>query len=151
MRLFQSWCAVLTLSTASIVGCGGENSGLNLVSATGIVKLDGKPIGGVSLTLVPQEGVQGRGGYAVSAEDGSFTFQSDVDVSGVPAGNYRVLMQKYATPDGSPIPPDATAADGGVVNKLPPIYCDPDRSPAFVTLPISEGSGITIDLKSKAR
>ncbi len=139
------------LTTALGVGCSSEFGSVELVPGTGVVKLDGKPVGGVSLTLVPQEGVKGRGGYAVSADDGSFTFQTDGNTPGVPAGSYRILLQKYAMPDGSPIPPNASAADAGVVNKLPPIYSDPERSPAFVTLPSSASSGLTIDMKSRAR
>jgi len=151
VSLFKRWCFVMTIASAMLVGCGGENGGEDLVPATGMVKLDGKPIAGVSLTLVPQEGVKGRGGYAVSGPDGAFAFQSDVDVPGVPAGNYRVLMQKYAMPDGSPIPPDASAADAGIVNQLLPIYADPDQSPAYLTFPAPDPSGITIELKSKLR
>lgn len=133
-----------------LVGCETESVG-EVVPAAGIVTLDGKPASGISITLVPQEGVKGRGGYGSTGEDGAFSLQSDTEVPGVPAGYYRMLFQKYAMPDGSPIPPDTSAADAGIINQLPPVYSHPEQSPVYVTFPTPDGQPLTIDLKSRPR
>jgi len=133
-----------------LAGCETDTVG-EVVPAAGVVTLDGKPIAGVSITLLPQEGVKGRGGYGTTGEDGSFSLQTETEVPGVSPGNYRVLMQKYAMPDGSPIPPDTSAADAGVVNQLPSLYNDPQQSPVTVTFPTPDGQPVKIDLKSRPR
>jgi len=133
-----------------LAGC--ETAGtVDTVPASGVVTLDGQPVANVSMTLVPQEGVKGRGGYAVTGEDGSYTFRIDPETEGVPPGYYRVLLQKYAMPDGSPIPDGASAADAGMVNVLPPVYSNPEESQVWVTFPSPDGQGISIDLKSRPR
>ncbi len=150
MRLLKSWPASIAVTCAMLAGC--ETAGtVDTVPATGVVTLDGKPVAGVSMTLVPQEGVKGRGGYAVTGEDGSYSFQVAPETEGVPAGYYRVLLQKYAMPDGSPIPPGASAADAGIVNVLPPVYSNPEESQVWVTFPSPDGQGTPIDLKSRLR
>jgi len=140
----------LAIVAMFLVGCEGDSVG-EVVPASGVVTFDGKPIAGVSITLVPQEGVKGRGGYGTTGEDGSFELQSAPEVNGVPAGYYRVLFQKFAMPDGSPIPPDTSAADAGLVNQLPEVYSHPEHSTVYVTFPTPDGQPITIDLKSRPR
>ncbi|HBJ33760.1 MAG TPA: hypothetical protein DDZ51_03145 [Planctomycetaceae bacterium] len=142
--------AFTALAAFLLTGCEADTIG-EVVPAAGNVTLDGKPIAGVSISLVPQEGVKGRGGYGTTGEDGSFTLQADIDVMGVPAGNYRVMLQKYTMPDGSPIPPDTSGADAGIVNQLPPVYSDPEQSQVYVTFPTPDGQPVKIDLKSRPR
>jgi len=150
MRLLRNWPAAIAMTCAMLAGC--ETAGtVDTVPATGVVTLDGQPVANVSMTLVPQEGVKGRGGYAVTGEDGSYSFQVDSETEGVPAGYYRVLLQKYAMPDGSPIPDGASAADAGMVNVLPPVYSNPEESQVWVNFPSPDGQGIAIDLKSRPR
>jgi len=136
------------MALAPMLGC--DNGALiDVVPASGTVMMDGKPLPGVSLTLVPQEGVKGRGGYAITAEDGSFQFQTSPEQTGVPAGNYRVLFQKFTMPDGSPIPPDTIGADAGIVNQLPSIYANPEQSPISATIPPPSGESLAFNLKSR--
>jgi hypothetical protein len=141
-----AWLAVVVLL---LTGCGESNGIGEVVPAAGIVMVDGKPVSGISITLAPQEGVAGRGGYGSTGEDGSFSLQADTEVPGVPPGNYRMMLQKYAMPDGSPIPPDTSAADAGLVNLLPAIYSHPEQSPVYVTFPTPDGQPVKIDLKSR--
>jgi len=138
---------MLAIALAS-VGC--DDSGLgDVVPLTGVVLLDGKPAPDVSLTLVPQIGVQGRGGYAKSAADGSFEFQASPEIVGVLPGKYRVLIQKYAMPDGSPIPPNTSAAEVGLVNELPSLYSNPETCPLFANVPADNAGPLTFELKSR--
>lgn len=150
MKSCKSWLASVAIVSVLLAGCDTETTG-EVVPASGVVTLDGKPMAGVSITLVPQEGVKGRGGFGSTGEDGAFSLQADTEVLGVPAGYYRMLFQRYAMPDGSPIPPDTSAADAGLVNLLPEVYAHPELSPVYVTFPTPDGQPLTIDLKSRPR
>lgn len=126
----------LALVVLSTCGCGGaKSSGGDLVPATGTVTLDGKPAEGIAISLIPQAGVSGKGGYGVTGPDGSFSLQVSPDQQGVVAGKYLVLMTKYTMPDGSPIPADMSAADAGLNNALPNRYSDPSTSDVYVDFP----------------
>jgi len=138
------------MALVPMLGCD-KGPVIDVVPASGTVMMDGKPLTGVTLTLVPQEGVKGRGGYAVTAEDGSFQLQTSPELTGVPPGNYRVLFQKLTMPDGSPIPPDTAGAEAGLVNQLPPIYANPEQSPISATIPTPGGEALAFDLKSRPR
>ncbi|QDT02381.1 hypothetical protein K227x_07570 [Rubripirellula lacrimiformis] len=142
-------CTALILALASI-GCDGGTT-YEVVAATGIVLLDNKPIEGVSVTLVPQRGIKGRGGYATSASDGTFTLQSEPEVEGVVPGNYMVLFRKYAMPDGSSVPPGTSAADANLINQLPEIYSHPEKSPIYATIPPTEPGGLSFELSSRPK
>ncbi|GAA5507919.1 hypothetical protein [Novipirellula caenicola] len=148
MQIFNPLvCSVAILILASI-GCGSSTT-YDVVAASGTVMLDNKPIEGVSLTLIPQAGIKGRGGYATSASDGTFTLQSAPEVMGVVPGNYMVLFRKYAMPDGSPVPPGTSAADADLINQLPEIYSHPEKSPIYATIPATGPEGLSFELSSR--
>jgi len=130
-----------------VAGCSGPPDAT--VAATGTVNLDGKPIEGVTISLVPQAGVQGVGGYGISDVEGKFVLKSGPEATGVMPGTYRVLFQKMRQKDGSPIPPDAMEADFEVVNHLPPVYAHPDHTPVSFVIPTPDGQPLAVDLKSR--
>ena len=105
----------------------------------------------LAVTLIPQEGVLGRGGYATSGVDGTFALQAEPEAIGVAAGTYRVLLQKYAMPDGSPVPPGTSAADANLINQLPVLYSYPERSPLSVTIPSADGQAFLFKMSSNLR
>lgn len=139
--------AILLLT---LPGCSEDELG-DVTPATGTVYLDGEPASNVSISLVPQAGVKGRGGYAKSSEDGSFEFMSTPESPGVLPGKYQVLFSRYTMPDGSPIPPDAMPEEGEIVNQLHPLYSDPGTSPVFADVPGSGGEPLKFELSSKPR
>ncbi len=150
------WARKLVLGFAPLLilalpGC--DDGGLGgVVPASGTVTLDGKPAEGITVSLVPQAGVKGRGGYAKSDQSGKFELTAaDADQPGVLPGKYQVLFQKYTMPDGSPIPPDAMVQEGDIVNQLPPIYADPGNSPVFADIPESGNQSLTFELSSNPR
>lgn len=116
-----------------------------------MVRLDGKPIEGVTLTLIPEMGNKGRGGYGITDSEGKFSLRTSPELEGVPAGTYKVLFQKITQPDGSPIPPDAMQADIETVNQLPERYNDPDQSQMVAVIPTTDINGLVFDLTSKGR
>lgn len=133
-----------------LAGCGSEGD-VATVPASATVTLDGEPIDGVTVTLVPEgSGVKGKGGYGVTDASGNVTFKSGPEADGVAPGKYRVLFQKLTQADGSPIPPDAMAIDLETVNAVPEIYNDPGNSPILATIE-AEGSAdpLTFELKSR--
>jgi hypothetical protein len=151
VKFLNVWMVLFSIVSLPIMaGCNPDSFG-ELVPASGLVTLDGKPIAGVSITAIPQEGVKGRGGYGLTDSEGSFSLQVDTEASGLPAGNYRLLLQKYAMPDGSPIPENVSAADTDIANVLPPVYSSDERSPVYVTFPTPDGMPVKVDLKSKPR
>jgi len=151
IRLVPGLVSVLMFAaTLSLTGCDDGGPG-ELVPLTGVVLLDGTPVSDVSLTLVPQIGVQGRGGYAKSTGDGSFEFQTSPEDMGVSPGKYRVLFQKYAMPDGSPIPPNTSAADAGLVNEMPALYSNPETSPVFAEVSTDATEPLRFELESRPK
>ncbi|WP_417749508.1 carboxypeptidase-like regulatory domain-containing protein [Rosistilla oblonga] len=136
---------------ALAVGCGGEPPLPDAYPASGRVLLDGKPIEGVSVTLLPQAGVPGRGGYGVTDANGAFSITSVEGQDGVQPGKYKVVFQKLAQPDGSPIPPGATAADVGAENILPPAYNSPEMCTTFADIQAGTNPDMEFDLDSKRK
>lgn len=143
----QHISASLLVGFLALAGCSGPAD--ETVSAAGIVHLDGNPVEGVSVSLVPQAGVSGRGGYGVSDGEGKFVLKSGPEMIGVMPGTYRVLFQKMRQQDGSPIPPDAMEADVEVVNQLPAVYANPENTPFSIVIPTPDGQPIEMDLKSR--
>lgn len=146
MKLSVRWLAVAAVCVF-MAGCEGVV--LSTVDAGGSVKLDGKPADGVMLTLVPSEGVKGRGGYGLTEGDGSVVFHVDPETPGVPPGMYLVLAQKLRMPDGSPVPPNTSGAEISFKNELSPIYSDPGKSPLQLTVPPTGAKDISVELVSR--
>ncbi len=130
-------------------GCsGGGPPPLDVFPVTGSVRLDGEPIGGVSVTFIPESGVAGGVGSAVSDDAGQFSMKSGENLDGVPAGEYRVLFMKMTLPDGSPIPEGAMAADVGAENRLPRIYNDLENTSIKAVVEAGENAPFEFELRS---
>lgn len=143
-----SLAAAVALLCGLGAGCD-SGPGIEVVPVSGVVQLDGTPIDGVSVTLLPDGNGGGKGGYGTSDSNGKFTLQAGPDLNGVPPGSYRVLFTKLALPDGSPIPADAMAADVGAVNMLPERYNNPEFSGVTLTVPPASEADTTFNLTSR--
>lgn len=76
-------------------GCGGGRP--KLIQATGTVKLDGKPLAGAIVSFQPVAAEAGgfqRPSSAVTDSEGKFTPGTFGEKDGLPAGKYRVAVQK---------------------------------------------------------
>ena len=144
--VMQRLSACLLVGFLAFAGCSGPPD--ETVAAGGVVHLDGKPVEGVTVSLIPQSSVRGPGGYGVSDAEGKFTLKSGLETVGVMPGTYRVMFQKMRQKDGSPIPPDVMAADIEIINQLPAIYGDPDNSPFTAVVPNPDGDFL-FELKSR--
>lgn len=140
-----------SLLTLLAVGCGSGTQLADTYPATGRVLVDGKPVDGISVSLLPESGVAGKGGYGVTDATGAFSITSVEGQEGVRQGKYRVVFQKLALPDGSPIPPGANAADVGAENILPPAYSNPETSTMFADIQAGENPAMEFELNSKRK
>ena len=131
------------------VGCG-PSADAGLVAAKGQVTLDGTPVSGVTVTFVPQEGVKGRGGFAVTDSDGRFDARIG-NAPGVLPGKYRVLFERLVTSDGNPVPPDVAPADVNASNALPAVYSNPSESPIVATVEPSGSEDLSFELLMRPR
>ncbi|QDV70147.1 hypothetical protein Poly24_38660 [Rosistilla carotiformis] len=146
-RLF----CVASMLVLLAAGCDGGPPLADVYPASGRVLLDGKPVEGVSVSLLPEAGVSGRGGFALTDANGAFTVTSVEGQDGVQPGKYKVLFQKLAQPDGSPIPPGASAADVGAENILPPAYNSPEMCTMFADIQAGTNPEMEFDLNSKRK
>lgn len=124
--------AALVILTG-LAGCGGDaEESVKYYPVAGVVRVDGKPTEGVSVTFVPEGNVPGGTSFGRSDAGGQYTLQNRSGAKGAAAGRFRVLLTQLTLPDGSPIPPDAMAADVGAVNQLPAGYNDLATTPIVV-------------------
>ena len=107
----------------SAPGCGNSGAGPETFPVTGVVTLEGQPVGGATLQFVASadEAGAGAGGQAQTAADGAFTVESTFDKGkttqvGLPAGVYKVTVTKLEAPAG------ARSLDHPPKNTLPPKY-----------------------------
>ena len=136
---------LLTLSTAVLCGgCGGGGDDIEklpLYPASGTVKMDGEPLGPVTLRFDPPADVEGqsRGFVADADENGKFDFVTTYEMGdGAPAGTYTVTV---------------FSSVGGASKPFPALYESNTRSPLKVVISDITGEGansLNIELDSSA-
>lgn len=100
IRLPHSPLAWLIL--LAIVGCGGGETGPALYPVTGTVKKDGKPVGGVSVSLVATNEKLALALTGVTKDDGTFEIVTGQGKKGAPEGSFKVVLSKSAVTGGDP-------------------------------------------------
>lgn len=113
------WAAAILL----IAGCGRGT-----VPTSGTVALDGVPVGGAVISLVP-EGA-GLAARAIATEDGRFKLETFRDNGAMP-GDYRIVVSKYE----EVIEPHVKK----LRSALPKIYASPETTPLRCTIPCENG------------
>lgn len=76
---------VVLSTTLSFFGCGSD-----LVSVTGTVTLDGKPLEGATVTFRPQEGESDRPSAGVTDASGKYELKYTATEKGAKKGKHRV-------------------------------------------------------------
>lgn len=149
-----SWTAVVMASSImAAVGCSGSGSPGRppTYPATGTVSLDGKPVAGATITLVPQGG--GQPAVAVTDPSGGFRLTTFQAGDGAVAGTYGVTVEKR-------VAPGAAAADGAEYqpptgplpppeNVLPAKYASVETSGLAATIEAGRPNTFTLDLTAK--
>lgn len=90
--------ATLLLCNVLLTGCGtAKESWEQVYPAKGVVKLDGKPVPGAVVSLIPQDSEfpDTVRPTATAKEDGTFEVGTYSKADGAPEGKYKVLVQHY--------------------------------------------------------
>lgn len=146
-------------------GCWRSSSGPALPTfsetaeqVTGVVKLDGTPLPGATVTFMfegsPPKGFIGSGG--ITDSNGKYQARSG-DKLGMPAGRYRVVVQRWATLDGKPFKEDPQAGMdleqakmGGTVKEMVPAkYSDPEQTQLTVEITKGQKDPVDFNLATK--
>lgn len=90
----------LWLAPAALLALAGCGRSVGQVS--GKVLWQGQPVAGAELTFQPEKAPEDRFS-GVSGEDGAY-YVSYGDRGGLPAGRYRVVVNRYTLPNGKPLP-----------------------------------------------
>lgn len=140
---------------SAVAGCGGAASDApETVVAKGMATIDGSPLTGARLFFSP-EASQGMGAAAATDEGGGFEVTTNGQPGAVP-GRYRVTVQYYTKPDGSPFNLTQADADAGmdldqfiamgqVKLAVPRKYTDPQQTDLVVEVP--EAGAEKLELK----
>lgn len=89
-----SWIGFVVLSAIGTIGCGG-GSPHSMASAGGVVRLDGKPVPGVVVTLHPQMKDSAEGGKSatgITDENGKFQLSTYEINDGAIIGTHQVAI-----------------------------------------------------------
>ena len=116
----KSWLIACAAAILPMAGCGGRGT----VPTKGEITLDGVPVAGVSISLVPEG--QGLAAQAITGEDGRFKLETFRDNGAMP-GDYRIVVSKYE----SVIEPHVKK----VRSTLPKLYASPETTPLRCSIP----------------
>ena len=138
---FTTACVGL-VSFALLIGCGGGNpAAKGLVPASGVVTLDGSPIGEVTITFHKTQPDGNPGGACLSRADGSFTVNTFGDGDGIFPGEYKVTLNKsdvtYPVSDEEIVQLELEGKEipqGKVVQHFPQKYLNKDTTDIIVTI-----------------
>jgi hypothetical protein len=139
---------LLTAWIGGLTGCGSRGGNLpRTVPAEGVVTLDGKPVEGAQVVLVPA-GEAVTGAYGVTDARGRFSLRAFEQKEGAIPGDYLVQVSKTIEVrlKGPPV-------DGGdpvrFEHGVPARYTNAQTSGLKVTIPDTGKKDIQLELKSK--
>jgi len=139
---------------ASLLGCGGAPPAAGLpttVPVGGVVTLDSKPLPRASVKFIPRGATKGVECYGITDEMGKYELMQLRGGTGAPPGEYMVVVNAFAKPDGTPVsmgPGDPPPANVGAVESLPPRYSSYTASKLMAQVPATGGQ-FPFDLKSR--
>jgi hypothetical protein len=117
----------------SLSGCGSATESAG-ATARGTVTLDGQPLPGGVVLLVPSGG-KGQGGSGQIQPDGTFEVRTSAATSGIEPGDYNVFVN----------PTDDMENGGGIPAK----YSDPENPELNTTITTGGANELKFDLTSK--
>ncbi len=156
---FGGWVALFGVTTVALSGCHDDRT-LPTCPVSGKVALDGKPLAGAEIWLVPTDANETVKNakmtirpYAKSKADGTFTLTSYFVDDGAPVGEYAVMvvLEGAQANTEEERENDAPAEKGGRPrrgSRLPAKYTSPTTS--GLTFTVKDGPNqLDLDLKSK--
>ena len=150
-----SWLSLVVFILV-LPGCGGEPKPegfpkLHPVSLTFIQ--DGEPLVGASIVLMPQSDSKWASGGFTDAK-GVAVFKTHGKFVGVPAGTYKVRIQKQETEEASTATDSTGLTTYGTAKAydlVNPDYYHPDKTPFAIEVVDGKNNFEPIDLGKKAR
>lgn len=131
MKTSSQFAAVALLSLASwLAGCGRSGTPSEV---SGKVLLEGQPLGGAQVQLLPKADVA-LGMHTGSTDaTGAFTIvESASSNTPIRPGTYVVLVSKFSAKGDAADQPGAGM--GGMVNEVPDIYLDRNTTPLTIEI-----------------
>lgn len=128
------WAAALLVG---VPGCGGSAGG---VVVTGTVTLDGRPLPGATVWFYPEGSTPGLGGSGRTGPDGQYALTAARGGTGLPPGEYKVVVSRALRPDGSPPDPDVPPIESDARETLPAAYSN--REATTLRAAVSPGAKV---------
>lgn len=155
----MAWRLGLLVSGLLLAGCGGGDGPLiePLVPASGKLLVDGQPLDGVTINLIPDAKIKGRrGGTGVTNASGEFTISDLVqNKPGVPVGKYTVSYSRLRKPDGSAAPPlkpgELPDPANIQIEAFPAHLTNPDPTKPHTQLEIPKDGNSKLELKASTK
>jgi len=160
-----SFCAGTFLLFA-VAGCGPTP-----VKVNGVLKMDGQPVEGATVTFMSEDGTKSYSGQTDSS--GNFELVGPQKPGALPgeykvlvmkskagpemspeSGDYKKMMEKMTKETGGskiqtgPAYGDSKKASGGIKTELPPIYANVKTTPLTQKVP-PDTQPVVIDIKAK--
>lgn len=140
VSLLACFCALL------LMGCGSQDDKWKkdrpkTAPAAGVITLDGKPLDGAQVVLVPESGTHGAS--ALSAADGSFRLSAFPPDDGAVPGSYKVMIVKSIVPE---LQEGETAELAYAKLLVPKKYTDANTSGLMVDIPDAGKTDIKLEL-----
>lgn len=110
------------------VGCASEEKG---TPTSGTLLLDEMPLANASVFYSPVGDTPGNGGGGMSDANGKYTVQG-ARGSGLPPGDYRVVVSRLLRPDGTLPDPNVPPIESDASETLPAVYTAPETTPLEV-------------------
>jgi hypothetical protein len=133
-------------------GCS-KHDGLERAPINGLITISGQPLANATIVFVPvsASGTQGLGALGASDAEGKFQVTSSrQDDPGIPPGEYSVVVNRLAEPDGTVIPPNSFQADHPNARETIPAPYSTNASTLRTTIP-KEGGEVKIEVPGKLR
>ena len=138
-------CAFVAFVLA--LGCIKSGQSSQLISVSGTVTLDGKPLNYATVSFVPQGNTPGHGGTGPTDVAGKYQVNYLRGGKGLLPGSYKVTISCFLMPDGKPPPPDVPVMQTKADSVVPYQYSDINMTP--LTAEVKAG-GAPIDFSLKS-
>ena len=145
----QAWLVGLCIVLAfNLTGCGSSNIQQPTFPASGQVMMDGKPVVGATVVLVPVDSTKFRWAeqpQGITDKEGNFKLFTYSSNDGAPAAEYKVgivLFEEAAEDGGDQVKRDNSKVD------LPKKYADPSLSGLTAKIEAKSTVLETFNLKS---
>jgi hypothetical protein len=124
-------CLRLLTAMAVVIWFGGCSSEEKGTPTSGTLLLDDMPLANASVYYSPVGETPGNGGGGLSDASGKYTVQG-ARGSGLPPGDYRVVVSRLLRPDGSLPDPNVPPIESDAAETLPTVYTSPESTPLEV-------------------